>query len=85
MAASTPSHTITLSTNTESRAATIRGLPSEVTLAPDEDPIPQALAVNLDSIGSVSVGTLTQRLGRLSNRRMRQVCAAITVAVDGVV
>jgi mRNA interferase MazF len=61
---------------------TIRGLPSEVLLEPSEDPIPRASAVNLDSIGSVSIGTLTQRLGRLSDHRMRQICAAVNVAVD---
>jgi len=61
---------------------TIRGLPSEVILEPAEDPIPRASAVNLDSIESVSVGTLTQRLGRLSDERMRQICAALNIAVD---
>jgi len=61
---------------------TIRELPSEVLLEPPEDPIPRASAVNLDSIESVSVGTLTQRLGRLSDQRMRQICAAFNVAVD---
>lgn len=39
-------------------------------------------AVNLDSIESVSVGALTQRLGRLSDERMRRVCSALRVAVD---
>jgi mRNA interferase MazF len=61
---------------------TIRGLPSEVVLDPAEDPIPRVSAVNLDSIESVSVGTLTQRLGRLSDERMREICAALNVAVD---
>jgi mRNA interferase MazF len=61
---------------------TIRGLPSEVLLEPSEDPIPGASAVNLDSIESVPVGTLTQRLGRLSDQRMRQICAALDVALD---
>ena len=61
---------------------TIRGLPSEVRLDPSEDPIPAASVVNLDSIESVSVATLTQRLGRLSDGRMREICSALTVAVD---
>lgn len=60
----------------------IRGLPSEVLLDPDDDPIPKVSAVNLDSIESVPVGTLTQRLGRLSDLRMREVCSALNVAVD---
>lgn len=60
----------------------IRGLPSEVLLDAEEDPIPRTSAVNLDSIESVSIGTLTERLGRLSDERMRQVCEALNVAVN---
>ena len=61
---------------------TIRGLPSEVVLEPAEDPIPRVSAVNLDSIESVSVGALTQRIGRLGDERMRQICDALNVALD---
>ena len=61
---------------------TIRGLASEVTLEPGRDPIPLESAVNLDSVESVSVGTLTERLGRLGDERMREICAALAVAVD---
>lgn len=61
---------------------TIRGLPSEVVLEPEDDPIPRRSAVNLDSIESVAIGALTERLGRLSDERMRQVCSALQVAVD---
>ena len=60
----------------------IRGLPSEVQLEPGEDPTPQVSAVNLDSIESVPVGTLTSRIGVLSHDRMREVCVALAVAVD---
>jgi mRNA interferase MazF len=60
---------------------TIRGLPSEVPLEPGEDPIPRASVVNLDSVESVSTGTLVERLGRLSDERMRQIGAALEVAV----
>jgi mRNA interferase MazF len=60
---------------------TVRGLPSEVVLNPDDDPVPQRSAVNLDSVESVSVGVLVGRLGRLSDQRMRQVCTALAVAV----
>jgi len=60
---------------------TVRGLPSEVVLEPGEDPIPRPSAVNLDSVESVPVGVLLERLGRLSDARMRQVCAALEVAV----
>lgn len=61
---------------------TIRGLASEVLLEPGDDPIPFQSAVNLDSVESVSVGTLTERLGRLGDGRVREVCAALAVAVD---
>lgn len=61
---------------------TIRGLPSEVVLDSHDDPIPSDSAVNLDSVESVSVGTLTTRLGRLGDGRMREICAALSVAVD---
>lgn len=60
---------------------TIRGIPSEVLLEPGEDPVPRASVVNLDSVESVSLGTLVERLGRLSDERMRQICEALEIAV----
>ena len=61
---------------------TIRGLVSEVVLEPGDDPIPLRSAVNLDSVESVSVAVLVDRLGRLAATRMREICAALAVAVD---
>lgn len=61
---------------------TIRGLPSEVVLEPGEDPVSRTTAVNLDSVESVSVAMLVERLGGLSGDRMRDVCEALEVAVD---
>lgn len=61
---------------------TVRGLLSEVGLEPGEDPIPLRSAVNLDSVESVSVTLLVERIGRLADVRMRQICAALAVAVD---
>lgn len=61
---------------------TIRGLPSEVLLEPGEDPVPRTSAVNLDSVESVAVSVLVDRLGRLADARMRELCAALEVAVD---
>jgi mRNA interferase MazF len=61
---------------------TIRGLASEVVLEPADDPVPRRCGINLDSVESVSVAVLVERLGRLSDERMRQVCAALEVAVD---
>jgi mRNA interferase MazF len=61
---------------------TVRGLPSEVPLDPAEDPVPRLCAVNLDSVANVSTALLVERLGRLSDERMRALCAALDVAVD---
>jgi mRNA interferase MazF len=60
----------------------IRDLPSEVVLDPGEDPVPKLSAVNLDSVESISVALLVERLGLLSDDRMREICAALAVAVD---
>jgi len=60
---------------------TIRGIPSEVLLEAGEDPVPRTSVVNLDSVESISLGTLVERLGRLSDERMRQVCEALEIAV----
>jgi mRNA interferase MazF len=59
---------------------TVRGLPSEVVLEPGDDPVPKQSAVNLDSVESVSIGVLVERLGRLSDDRMRELCTALAVA-----
>jgi hypothetical protein len=47
-----------------------------------DDPVPLRSAVNLDSIESVSIAILTSRLGRLAETRVREICAALAVAVD---
>lgn len=60
----------------------IRGLASEVILKPGEDPVPRRSAVNLDSVESVSVAVLVERLGRLADARMHEICVALEVAVD---
>jgi mRNA interferase MazF len=61
---------------------TIRGLASEVVLEPIDDPVLQRCAVNLDSVESVSVAVLVDRLGRLADSGMREICAALAIAVD---
>ena len=61
---------------------TLRSLASEVVLEPREDPVPRSCAVNLDSVESVSLGVLVERLGRLADSRMREICAALAIAVD---
>lgn len=61
---------------------TIRRIPTEVLLEPGDDPVPRPTVVNLDSIESVSLGVLVQRIGRLSDERMAMICEALSVAVD---
>jgi len=61
---------------------TIRHLPSEVILEPGEDPIGRRCAVNLDSLESVALALLVERIGRLSDERMRELCVALGVAVS---
>ena len=61
---------------------TIRGLPSEVVLEPGDDPVPRRSVANLDSVESVGIAVLVERLGRLADARMQEVCAALEVAVD---
>ena len=60
---------------------TIRGLPTEVVLEPGDDPVPAVSAVNLDSVENAPLSLLVQRLGRLSDERMRQICGALEIAV----
>jgi mRNA interferase MazF len=59
----------------------IREIPSEVLLEPGNDPVPRTSVVNLDSVESVSLATLVERLGRLSDERMHQICEAFEIAV----
>ena len=49
---------------------------------PGDDPVPRRSAVNVDSVESVSMAVLVERLATLSDNRMRDVCAALEVAVD---
>ena len=51
-------------------------------LEPGDDPVPLRSAVNLDSVESVSIAILVERLGRVADHRMRQICAALAIAVD---
>lgn len=61
---------------------TVRNLPSEVVLEPGDDPIGRHCAVNLDSVESVSISSLVEKIGRLSAERMRQICSALSIAVN---
>jgi mRNA interferase MazF len=61
---------------------TVRGLASEVALEPGDDPVPRPCVANLDSVESVSTGVLVDRLGRLADTKMREICEALEIAVD---
>jgi len=50
-------------------------------LEPGDDPVPAVSAVNLDSVENAPLSLLVQRLGRLSDERMRQICGALEIAV----
>ncbi len=58
----------------------LRGLASEVPLEPGDDPVPKLCVVQLDAVVDLPVRTLVRRLGRLSERRMREVCSALALA-----
>lgn len=59
-----------------------RGLATEVVLEPTDDPVRRRCVLQLDATQSLALGLLVERMGRLSDTRMREVCAALAVAVD---
>ena len=58
----------------------IRGLPSEVPLGEDLG-LETPAAVNLDAVMTVSRVRLGEAVGRLGDEELREVCAALQVAV----
>ena len=60
--------------------STIRGVPSEVPLGVD-DGMKQPCAVNLHNLVTVRQEAIGRRLGHLTPRRMRDVCAALAFAL----
>ena len=60
--------------------STIRGLPSEVMVGPDEG-LAHASAVNLDHVQTVLQNKLVRYVGHLPPGKMRNVCRALAVAV----
>ena len=60
---------------------TVRGIRTEVAL--DEgDGMPAPCVATLDNVTTVPRVFLTERVTRLSAARMRQVCGALSIAVD---
>lgn len=60
--------------------STIRGVPSEVALGP-EDGMRQPCAVNLHNLVTVSKDRLGPRLAWLDTERMRQICSALAFSL----
>jgi mRNA interferase MazF len=60
--------------------SSIRGVPSEVVLD-IEDGMKERCAVNLHNLVTVAQRSLGRRLAQLSEKRMREVCAAIDFAL----
>ena len=60
--------------------STIRGVPSEVALGPD-DGMKVACAVNLHNVVTVPQAGLGRRVAQLDASRMRDVCAALAFAL----
>ncbi len=60
--------------------STIRGIPSEVLLAP-KDGLPRDCAVNLDHVQTVSKSRLGALITTLDTERMREIRAALLFAL----
>jgi mRNA interferase MazF len=60
--------------------STIRGVPSEVALGP-EDGLRQPCAANLHNVMTVSQQRLGRRLAQLDPERMAEVCAALAFSL----
>jgi len=60
---------------------TVRDIPVEVTLGP-EDSMPQECVANLDDILTIPKARLTERITTLSSQKMNAVAKAIIFALD---
>ena len=60
--------------------STIRGVPSEVTLGP-EDGLRQSCVANFHNVMTVNQEGLGRRLTQLTRERLREVCAAMNFAL----
>jgi mRNA interferase MazF len=59
----------------------VRGIPTEVALDLD-DGVPRPCVVSLDNTQPLSAALLVDRITRLSNQRMLEVCASLAIAVE---
>jgi mRNA interferase MazF len=58
---------------------TIRGIPTEVTLGP-EDGAPDECAASFDNVQLIGRGLLSEPITHLSGPRMHEVCRALAIA-----
>jgi mRNA interferase MazF len=58
---------------------TIRGLPTEVTLGP-EDAMPAECALSFDNLATVPKALLTERIAALGETRRAELCRALAAA-----
>ncbi len=61
--------------------STIRNIPSEVFLTPDEDGLLEQCAVTTDNIQTIQKANLGERITELSQDRMREIRSAIEFAL----
>ena len=61
--------------------STIRGVPSEVVVGPD-DGVKQPCAINLHNLITVSKAGVGRRVAQLGDERMRDVCRALAFALE---
>ena len=61
--------------------STIRGVPSEVVVGPD-DGVKQPCAINLHNLITVSKAGVGRRVAQLGDERMREVCRALAFALE---
>lgn len=59
---------------------TVRGLVSELELAPIEDGVPSACVVNFDNVHTLPRDAFRRRVASLSSARMHQACRALQAA-----
>lgn len=62
-------------------ATRARRIPTEVALHAD-DGVPRDCVVSLDNVQPMATSLLVERICRLGDARMREVCEALAVAVD---
>ena len=61
--------------------STIRGVPSEVVVGPD-DGVKQPCAINLHNLITVSKAGVGRRVAQVGDERMRDVCRALAFALE---